>query len=205
MKNLSVCPLSIFSLLSSLLTRKITIDILSCGNYMNSLTQMTFYRSFVFNFYPLSSSTSSWKPKETNRCMNSLFLFYISTFIQWMMFIFPIFYFPFSPSIVLRLMKLQRKIAHASIALKTFVHSEWNFGTENFDNLNSALHPDDEWVLLDFLFGDWILFGCDFLIEVSILMQNWFYKNIFFFSENFNMDRKVLGDHEYYMLQIIGK
>lgn len=36
-------------------------------------------------------------------------------------------------------------------------------------------------------------------------MQNWFDKNIFFFSENFNMDRKVLGDHEYYMLQIIGK
>lgn len=58
----------------SSLTRKITIDILSsCSNYMNSLTQMTFYRSFVFNFYPLYSSTSSWKPKEINRCMNSSF------------------------------------------------------------------------------------------------------------------------------------
>lgn len=41
-------------------------------------------------------------------------------------------------------MKLQRKIAHASIALKTFVHSEWNFATENFDNLNLELHASDK-------------------------------------------------------------
>lgn len=41
-------------------------------------------------------------------------------------------------------MKIQRKIAHASTALKTFVHSEWNFGTKNFDCLNLIIHPDDK-------------------------------------------------------------
>lgn len=41
------------------------------------------------------------------------------------------------------LMKLQRKIAHASEALKTFIFSEWNFGIENFLNLNKVLMPSD--------------------------------------------------------------
>lgn len=43
-----------------------------------------------------------------------------------------------------RLMKLQRKIAHASLALKIFIFSEWNFGVDNFHNLNKILLPCDE-------------------------------------------------------------
>jgi hypothetical protein len=41
--------------------------------------------------------------------------------------------------------KLQRKIAHASLALKTFIFSEWNFGVENFKSLNKALEGDDKY------------------------------------------------------------
>jgi hypothetical protein len=44
-----------------------------------------------------------------------------------------------------RLVKLQRKIAHASLALKTFIFSEWNFGVENFKSLNKALEGDDKY------------------------------------------------------------
>ncbi|KAG5671330.1 hypothetical protein PVAND_001533 [Polypedilum vanderplanki] len=42
------------------------------------------------------------------------------------------------------LLSLQRKIAHASSALKTFVHTEWNFGVENFEKLRNGLLPEDE-------------------------------------------------------------
>jgi hypothetical protein len=44
-----------------------------------------------------------------------------------------------------RLMKLQRKIAHASDALKIFIFSEWNFGVDNFQSLNKVLSSSDEY------------------------------------------------------------
>jgi hypothetical protein len=40
-------------------------------------------------------------------------------------------------------MKLQRKIAAASSALKIFVFTDWKFGTANFLNLNKVLLPED--------------------------------------------------------------
>lgn len=40
-------------------------------------------------------------------------------------------------------MKLQRKIAHASEALKVFVCSDWKFGVDSFVGLNDVLRPED--------------------------------------------------------------
>lgn len=43
-----------------------------------------------------------------------------------------------------RLMQLQRKIAHDSEALKIFIFSDWNLGSDNFLDLNKVLLPSDE-------------------------------------------------------------
>lgn len=40
-------------------------------------------------------------------------------------------------------MKLQRKIANASSALRVFVFSDWKFGIDNFLDLNCKLLPSD--------------------------------------------------------------